>query len=312
MLIELDPAVYTFEHHDSVVAMLVLFKRQWHDWAIHPMDVAAFTEFLRETQQGLVSDTNRLFAENCAKNYLAYDKRAPTRLGGARLAEGVEELGRPAAVIVENAESDGCFLRAVATVLDSEVREAFEKGRIALVHGGGVGDACKQARKVCEELPRFNRALLVLDSDRWVPGSESKHEKKARELRKAGVKVHVLLLREAENYVPNRVFVAIPRQRGRETTHLDSLKTLSHAQRGHLDMKNGLKSTGDTASYQRELYEDLPDFHRRRLVGGFGDRILHYFEDFVRSVSAEDIMKNAGPEALEDLRDMLDQIKRIV
>src|SRR5262249_13891263 len=115
--------------------------------------------------------------------------------------------------IVEDQDSDGCFIRVLARVLQADqVLRALSQGWLEIEHGGG-GSLAKVAESAVGRYRRLVRVAALLDSDRMVPGQRTNSHEKADRLRLLGVLVHVLELREAENYVPNRILRTIGRPR---------------------------------------------------------------------------------------------------
>jgi hypothetical protein len=82
------------------------------------------------------------------------------------------------------------------------------------------------------------RIAVLIDSDRLVPPERLPNHDMADLLRADGVEVHVLALREAENYVPNRILASCGNPSTASIT-LTRLGNLHPDQRGHYDMKKG-------------------------------------------------------------------------
>jgi hypothetical protein len=141
-----------------------------------------------------------------------------------------------------------------------------------------------------------------------APGVIGKGDEVAKLLKEQGVNVHVLHLREAENYVPNRVLATLGKRR--ETSRrLDALKRLTPDQRGHFDMKHGFRAGIPDA--QATLYADLPVDVMTRLSSGFGERVLEALAAQADALDETDF-EGVGPGVAEELRSILAMLREIV
>lgn len=164
------------------------------------------------------------------------------------------------------------------------------------------------------------RVVALLDSDRRRPLERTRAHEKAEDLQNLGILVHVLELREAENYVPNRVLsfvIARSRdvQRKRDAKRkLEYVKRLSLTQRGYYDMKIGFRQKGDMFaihSEQKELFDGLDDRIVRALGSGFGQDLLVTLERQCGSLTEEDFSK-LGAGVVAELHKLLSMISSVV
>ncbi|MGH3943011.1 MAG: hypothetical protein ACRDTG_31190 [Pseudonocardiaceae bacterium] len=230
------------------------------------------------------------------------------------LADVAEDLCRPAVLVVEDLNSDGFFVHAIAQVFRADrILEALSQGWLVIRHAGGEplvtvaqADRCTFRREV--------RVVALLDSDRWLPQQRTRAHDKADDLRKSGILVHVLELREAENYVPNRVLsatIARPRDAQRK---LKYVKRLTLVQRGYYDMKYGFRRRNGTIAVrneQQELFHSLEEETMRALAEGFGRNLLSKLKQNCASLTVDDFAK-LGPGVVAELRELLLMINKVV
>lgn len=186
----------------------------------------------------------------------------------------------PLRVILENATSDGGFVRSVAaTYAATAVTTAIAKGWLVFDQAGGSGEFVKRATALLALSVPPLRILCLMDSDRLVPGPlPPTVAKRCSELTALGVDSFVLHKREVENYLPPS---AIDRDRTR-SVYVSWLR-LTPVQQDHYDMKYGFREdpkTGEASllAEQEGLFADVSQWHRRRLIGGFGKAVGECFD----------------------------------
>ena len=164
----------------------------------------------------------------------------------------------------------------------------------------------------------LTRVVALLDSDRLVPHGPAPGDRKRQRLDAVGkILVHVLALREAENYVPNRVLSRVPRQQSKVVSaRLDCLKQLTPHQRGHFDMKHGfgdaLDGDGVTGD-QRHLYQGADPRVLRALREGFGRDLLGRLETISREGALDERDFAAiGPGVVAELRGLLKLLDSVI
>lgn len=218
-------------------------------------------------------------------------------------------LEQPAYVVLENATSDWAFLRAVASAFDrADLWYAMEHHWLCPEQAGGAGEIAKRVDALQKRPVAAWRIAVVMDSDRLVPGPlPDKVDKLKKELLARGVTVQVLFKREIENYLPYSQLDLSDRH----DTYVSFL-TLTRIQQDHYDMKRGF-SLGDGGKVvlpkeQQGLFEGVSDWHRQRLVRGFGSRIGECFAEPVLDRAELDEVCSTNPQELETILDALEEI----
>lgn len=241
----------------------------------------------------------------------------PVDLEPEILDEQVEDLSRPAILVVEDFVSDGYFIRAVARAFNyPEIIEAIDSDWLQVRHGGGKDRAEACAREEVEKFSQILRVAIMLDSDRLTATEETKCHAIAKRLNRRGVKSHVLEYRETENYVPNHVLQAIKPFREKSKL-IDSLKKLSPEQRAYFDMKKGFKV--DEAGrpvvphQQVDLYKNVPSDVIRKLTHGFGAQLNMELDKQTQTgkVSQEHV-SGIGASVSSELHSLLKMVREIV
>jgi hypothetical protein len=229
----------------------------------------------------------------------------------ADLVDCTQDLCAPAVLVVEDAESDGAFVRSVLAGLTSaRLQRALSNDWLRIEHGGGE----RTVRVAMSARSRFRktvRVLVLLDSDRLLPDQRTAAHDKANELVKQGIVVHVLELREAENYTPYRVLATIGK-RPAAAQKVALLRKMSSAQRGFFDMKNGFGPTNGQPVIQpgqRTLYQGLPHYVVSGLRGGFGKDILRRME---RHTLSEHDFASLGDGVLVELKRLLATLNALI
>jgi hypothetical protein len=229
------------ERLPDLLALLRCFVVGRHDWVVtDPAVITAAQRYLGEH----VPTSSESYVELARKGTVAAAWRGGAsvatvvRVTGAELEDLATDLEQPAVLVVENGTSDGCFVHGLVLVFKAaDVQRALAERWLLVEHGGGETLVEVVRSKVCL-YRRQVRVAAILDSDRMLPGERTRAHDKAERLRERGVAVWVLTLREAENYVPNRVLGSIGRP-SEASRKLNLLKRLTPEQRGHFDMKAG-------------------------------------------------------------------------
>ncbi len=194
-------------------------------------------------------------------------------------------LNRAGYIVVEDAESDSVFVRAIIQAFNNvTLYEALEMKWLSFKHMGGCGQLERTLRRLREEAPGPMRAVVLTDSDRRLPDEETKNERTVRELcGEYDIEGYVLKKREAENYLP----IPLLNNSG-EIAVFRAFKRLSQLQRDFFDMKHGLPDDCDLES-QTDLYADVDKADIQRLTKGFGKECWKLFERHVRLLKGEDL-----------------------
>ncbi|MFC6020413.1 hypothetical protein ACFP2T_30115 [Plantactinospora solaniradicis] len=294
-------------HH--LYELLRCFGEERHEWVADETVVVAVRAFLpRHLPQ--FADTYADLAEDAVVAVDAWTGTSQStdavRVSRADLTDHAVDLCQRAVVVVENQESDGFFLEAVAHVLGHErMNRAIDKDWIEIANGGG-SSLVKVAEKAARRFRRVVRVVAVLDSDRLIPRQRTGSHDKADRLVGLRVAVHVLARREAENYVPYRVLAGVGRPAD-ASARLRWFKQLTPEQRGHYDMKHGFskvhKSTTATNAFQ-ELFPDLDQRTRSGLHDGFGTDLLERMHTHRDGLTEHDFAQ-LGADVVAELRALL-------
>jgi hypothetical protein len=208
----------------------------------------------------------------------AWTADAGTRIEVSRddLEHVTEDLSRPAVLVVENLKADGGFVKAICRAFgDQRILDALDKRWLEIASGGG-STTSMVAQNCAANFRVHVRVVTLLDSDSLFPQHRTASHDKADTLEEYGAKTHVLTLREAENYIPNRRLAMLGRPSATRS-RLDALKRLSLEQRGYYDMKNGFASDhkqGSLPEARNELYANVPEPVRRANHDGFGGDVI--------------------------------------
>ncbi|MEV5826057.1 hypothetical protein AB0L25_10810 [Spirillospora sp. NPDC052242] len=315
MRVELTAAALEMdEPADEISTLLGHFNKKRHLWVIAPLHVKAAESFVERHMAPPRVPAYKQLVRKASQQQHAYSTPAtpaPVRVSPEDFKEHVEDLDRPAVLVVENDGSDKSFVKAIAKVFGaSDILEAIDKRWLELGHGGGT-DIYRRAREEHDSFHRVKRAAALLDSDRWTPGTPEKNRHIIAELRALGLRVHVLTLREAENYVPNRVLQAV-RPFRTSSARLDHLKKLDHDQRGHFDMKHGFRRTNGVPEKQRELFAGADPRTVAGLEDGFGRDLLTAFESMADRLTGADLARDVGEAVPDELRNLLAMLREIL
>ncbi|MEU2876071.1 hypothetical protein [Streptomyces sp. NPDC007070] len=307
-----------FKNEQSLPDLLYLLRAiadGRHDWVVSP-DVIDQAERFFATH---VPKLARTYAELAEKSMVAavwsgqLDSAATVRVEADKLDDYVADLCRPALIVVEDETSDGYFLRAIARSFGAKrVLEALAKGWLELQHGGG-GSLLRITSIAVGKYRVQPRVIALLDSDRMIPNQTTDSHRKAEQIQKLGINTHVLQMREAENYAPNRVLITIGRRKEahRKLTHL---KKLSKEQRDHYDMKLGFGPEDKQPRIpqdQVDLYKDLDISIILGLRGGFGKNILSKLEEMSPTLTSRDF-DALGEDVSSELRSLLNKISSVI
>ncbi|MEV6154300.1 hypothetical protein AB0L53_28515 [Nonomuraea sp. NPDC052129] len=318
MRVEFHPEIFTRADQILEIHELIqLFLRVQHEWHIKPQDVESAVAFFGRHFPTLAP----VYADLALKASVAQAWQAagvaPLQVSHTTIRDDVCDLRQPAVLLVEDEFSDRCFLLAICRVFDGEdVAEAAARQHLDIRHGGGKDRAGKQASDALTRFRRTPRVALLLDSDRLAPGQVTRCHKVADEVRALGAHVHVLELREAENYAPNRV-LAMVRPHHETSKKIKALKSLTPKQRGHFDMKKGFPGGRDGEPQvprgHGSLYDGVPDRTIELLRPGFGAGLT---ELMMRAAAggrlAESDFAGLGAEVVSELRELLSKLRKII
>jgi len=305
-----------FVDAESLTDLLILlrcFSEGRHDWIADTGTIEVVKRYFA-THAPTIADTCVSIAQKGTvaatwRGAVAAERTLTIRC--ADLVDCTQDLCAPAVLVVEDAESDGAFVRSVLTALAAaRLQRALSSGWLQIEHGGGERTA-KVAASTRSRFRKTARVLVLLDSDRLLPDQRTAVHVKADDLVKQGIVVHVLERREAENYTPYRVLAAIGR-RPAATQKVAMLRRMSPAQRGFFDMKNGFGPTSGppvVSPEQSALYQGVPHYVLSGLRGGFGKDILRRMENHTLS---EHDFASLGEGVLVELKRLLTALNALV
>ncbi|MEO3922743.1 hypothetical protein ABGB07_02500 [Micromonosporaceae bacterium B7E4] len=290
--------------------LLYCFVDQRHDWVTNGMVVVAVEEFLPKHLPELAATLAAVARKaSTAQSWVGTTQVSSdvVRVSRADLVEHAADLCQQAVVVVENQESDGCFLQAVVHVLgDERIRRAIDNGWVEIANGGG-SSLLKVAANAARRFRRVVRVAAVLDSDRLIPRQRTGSDDKAEQLKTLRVAVHVLARREAENYVPYRVLATVGRPAD-ASRRLTLLKQLTPEQREHYDMKYGFnrvdRSAAATDAFQQVFPAYVPPAPRTGLHDGFGTDLLERMHAQRERLTEHDFAQ-LGAGVVAELRELL-------
>ncbi|MEV0216964.1 hypothetical protein [Micromonospora sp. NPDC050695] len=208
-------------------------------------------------------------------------------ISSAQLKNLVEDLGRPAVLVVEDEITEECFLLAAAEAFgETDIVQALHNHWLRFSHAGGKDRMVQFVERRRREFSVLIRVAALMDSDRKSAGHRTKNVTYALQIRAldGGSEVHLWHCRELENYVPSRVWeeAFMDRAPAERDAKLASLRGMPHDARHYLDVKEhfGGKMPKPLIPPQVRLTE----------------------QDF----------DELGPVAVADLRELLAMIRRIL
>jgi len=297
----------------DLISLLRSFAAGRHDWVAEPSAVDVARAYFAEHAPSLAATCADLAMKGTVAGQAwtpAAERSSLVRVHAEDLHEHVEDLCRSAVLVVEDQDSDGRFIHALAVAFGADrILLALQKHWLAIDHGGGSGGVAKVAKIAAARFHRCARVAALFDSDRLVPGTHTGSYDKAKTLVEAGIVVHVLALREAENYVPNRVLFTCDRKPSQASRKLDALKTLTPAQRGHFDMKHGFRNS--VPAEQSELFARLDPKVTAALKEGFGSDLLHRMDAMSGQLTESDFTSIA-PDIVAEIRSLLGEIAKVI
>ncbi len=315
MLISTDPAVFDDDDNfESVIGFMVLLIEGRHLWDVDPASEERAAMFFAKHSPLRAS----VYRQIMQKGFAATTLMGSSRSRGPHITSGsvhdaVSDLAQPAVVVVENAESDGLFFRTVVQAFQrGELVNAIEQSWLVVRQSGGGGEFVKVTADAARQFRSIVRVCGFLDSDRLVPGALTEAHTKAQKAREIGIDVHVLELREAENYIPPRSLRGNDSATRRRRV-AEAFARLTLEQRGHFDMKRGFRNKkGETAipPEQQTLYASLDDELVEELANGFEGKIIRCLAE-ATVLTVEDFTE-VGPGVVDEIRKLIKMIGEVV
>ncbi len=213
-------------------------------------------------------------------------------------------------VLVENASTDGGFLRLVVDKLRPGLRRHFvgAQPNLDVRQAGGIGELPKELMRLHGERASSRpsgsapaRIVVLCDSDGTQPGEISHNARLVQDAgRAAGVPVHVLDKRSIENYIPVQALQVVSEVRREKVAAVAALWKLAPAAYDHYPMKQGL--TAAEKARTASLYaSDIP------IGAGLGDFMEDLLRNFYHTVTTKDLRQRDHANELEALLTLLEE-----
>ncbi|GAA0377234.1 hypothetical protein Acor_30650 [Acrocarpospora corrugata] len=318
MRVELSVDLFdSSDHVEDIAELMRLFGRGRRDWVISAVAVACAETYFRQHLPGLSPIYQEMAMKAATAQSWTVDERPALLVTAQTAAADVADLRQAALLFVEDAISDRCFVLGLAHALDeADVVQAIEDGLLEIRHGGGKSRTFTLAAAELTRFARTHRVAALVDSDRMTPSERPGCEKSADSLRSRGGLVHVLMFREAENYVPNKVLAAIRPYR-ESSKKLVALKELTCEQRAHFDMKRGFpeRRSGEppVPKAHGTLYDGVSGQTIDRLRAGFGTDLTERLRrEAEQGGLAESHFLCLGEGVVPELRELLAMLRKII
>lgn len=313
----------------DLLSFLKLFLEERHVWDLSDSEAIERSPWLSHAPDSTYTLKARESYETCLKR--GFYSEPASNLQSLRislkedasnsvhtLASGLQVLTQPAWVVVENSQSDGAFLKAISAACQPEreqVSTAFQKGWLKLQHAGGGDELMKRVTELVDTKHIPERILVLVDSDRYYPGPDSKKIIRLRsDCAKSKVGLVVLSKREIENYLPLRLLEKHANELGQKRLYA-AFAQLSQTQRDFFDIKNGFRSKDGVAGKTHipkehgTLFDSLPPgVDLDDLSVGFGK---HAWKLFEKPITRDDIeaLYSDKPQDVSEIDALLDQIE---
>lgn len=186
------------------------------------------------------------------------------------LIEAYEILHKPLTVILENMDYDRHFIDALVRSfkeLGAKIKKYYDNGWLIYVNGGGsnivsvINGLKDRFEKNKSDFPKesktYLRTLIIIDSDKRFPINQEVADDKMITLAviKQNSDYHVMLKREIENYLPDKIFNEIS---GNDNFKRAYLK-LKPVQKDFFDLEKGFpdRNFDQLEEEVRSLYNDV-------------------------------------------------------
>jgi len=318
MRVELRPSTFSDDVElRDVLNLIHCFTSGRHDWvALDPSVIDIAEDYLQQYLPKAAASCAELAQKGTvAATWAAGSIAVPSiSVEESNLADSVHDLCRPAIFVVENENSDPVFVEAVCRAFDDKrILDALEHGWMEYAHGGG-STIESVARSEARRFRAHVRVAALLDSDSQHRTHRTENHVKGARLAELGVAVHVLTLREVENYIPNKVLAATG-NRGKwseSSKRMTSLKALPLERRGYFDMKRGYVESDPSKPQQAQQAwaADLDTKILKDLCGGFGGNVLLELRKFP-NLSIRDF-ESTGEDVRVEIRQFLTTINSVI
>lgn len=316
MRIDLAADLFDNESADALIFILRIVEcltEGRHSWRADVLTVESAKVYFEAHAPTLASSIYELGRKSIVDGIWASPpEKSTAKVSIDNLSLISTDLCMPAVLVVEDFVNDGYFIDSIVDVFGaSRVREALDKGWLVVRHSGGS----RLEQVAVSEVEKFKvlkRVVALLDSDRLNPGARTSSHLKQEAMRQVGVIVHVLEMREAENYVPNRV-LAFTDNRTATSAKLTYLKKFTPDQRAYFDIKKGFASRGGAAVHadQADLYKGIRPAAIAALSDGFGTKVLQVLHQNRTSLTVQDFAKIDSSVVIE-LERLLQAIESVI
>lgn len=305
----------------AIVSLIRFFTSGRHQWILELETVSAVERFFGVNIPALSGSVGTL-ARKAWTSQVAWSSKSQVSqqshsyaVSGATIEAALADLGRPGVLVVEDLISDGAFINAVTSAFgDSRITEALNMGWLELRHAGGGGRLLAISEDAAQKFQVQPRVGALIDSDSLYPGHRTRAHATFDHLVGLGLRCHVLAYREIENYIPNRALASI-RPYPKSHKRLAALKVLDDAQRGHLDIKNGLgrrdKRFTRAPKEHQDLYSELDEHVLTALEEGFGVNIIASLTKISSVLTARDFA-SLGDSVRGEVEDLLSMIRELI
>lgn len=298
-----DCPIFLPENEIHLQRFLLTVAARWHAIVVPPPDdlKKLFPSHIWTLYGSLLSRAYRTSA-NSSQSWVAHNN-----CGGCDPEKIATFYSLPTLIVVENAQTDGGWLRAVSDRLRPAVARRFSGGQalISVSQAGGIGEIPKEIRRLAaryvdtrphEQIPL--RVVALADSDAQEPGKVSDSAKEVeRAASEIGATVHILQKRTIENYVPDDSLLSYSDHRRDRRAAVEQVVSLSGAARDHYPLKTGLDAAHLSAIYPSNITLEL----------GLGDFIQDFLTNFYHSMSAAGLRGRDGAGELDILMDKLER-----
>ena len=317
MQLNMNSEIFTSsESLPYILTLLRCVQDGKHVWVADENEATAAKAYMQEHVPSLADSYSSLAQKGTVQIQWigATQKPAVITIRADNLGDAAHDLSRPAVVVVEDLTSDGSFLISLCAIFGADrITAAHSNGWLEIRHGGGGGSLPSVTRAEINLFRRHVRVAALLDSDRLVPGEHTDAYNRAEALQKLGATVHVLELREIENYVPNRALAAVRPQRT-SSRRLKFLKRLTSDQRAVYDMKHGFgpaSSPPVIPPRQVPVYGGLSQETLRGLRSGFGRNVASCMNGMTTTLTKRDF-HGLGTSVVAEITTMLQNLARII
>jgi hypothetical protein len=327
MRVRIDRAVLDEPHQfgRDISAIIDCCERGQHHWMIDDLDAVLGSAWIQGAARW---DSSKELAEKTFRAAIdepsgGVQQRlvvvvAPAPAGATAVAgvltcsaeDARRILADPLYLVLENATSDWCFVRALVTTFErTRLAHAVDRYWLVPDQAGGSGELVKRARSLIEQGKAAWRIVVLMDSDRLAPGLLPRSvAQRIDALNELGASVITLHKREVENYLPGSLLDS-----SRTHDAYVSWRSLSREQQDYYDMKYGFArdpATGEAVVDDAHLglFDSANPWHLKRLIGGFGRAIGEQFTGTQLDRAELATLCATCPGELERLLDTLEEL----